>query len=409
MKRKWLIFICVALLFSCSNDKEKRITIWHSLRPQEIEILKAQLQRFAQLHPEWEFTELFYAPETARTNYIISALGGSGPALFWGAADNIGPLVELKVIQPIETLVDTAFLANFITEPVAANQYFQGHIYQIADRVGNHLCLAYNKALIQEPPRTISELIEMGKKLTQDTNGDGKPDRYALAWNYTEPFFAVPFIGGYGGWIIDADNRPTLNTPAVERAAQLIYDLANKHKVIPMECDYEIANALFKDGLSAMIINGAWAWATYLQNGIDLGLTRIPLIDETGLWPSPAISSLGYSVNVNLTGEKLKITIELLKFLTSPEVEAIFVRQSGIIPSRKEIYYSEVVKNNELVRQGIYQLEVGKLLPMVTELRWIWDAMRPSYQGIFTGRVSPAQAAQSMQLTAEKLIKENRE
>ncbi|OPZ81077.1 MAG: hypothetical protein BWY77_00804 [bacterium ADurb.Bin431] len=48
-------------------------------------------------------------------------------------------------------------------------------------------------------------------------------------------------------------------------------------------------------------------------------------------------------------------------------------------------------------------------MPPVTEMRWIWDAMRPSYQGIFTGRVTPEQAAREMQALALKLIKENRE
>ena len=48
-------------------------------------------------------------------------------------------------------------------------------------------------------------------------------------------------------------------------------------------------------------------------------------------------------------------------------------------------------------------------MPVVTELRWIWDAMRPSYQSIFTGQVSPDQAAKDMQVLAEKLIKENRD
>ena len=126
-----------------------------------------------------------------------------------------------------------------------------------------------------------------------------------MVWNYTEPYFAVPFIGGFGGWIIDDQNRPTLNTPAVANACRFIYDLGHKYRIIPTECDYEIANALFKDGLTAMIINGSWAWGTYLENGIDIGIARIPKIDETGLWPSPMVSPLGYSLNVNAKGEKL--------------------------------------------------------------------------------------------------------
>jgi len=402
-------FLFFLILLSCSSRMEKTIIVWHSMRPLATKILREQLKEFNKKFPQWQFRELFYAPETARTNFIISALGGSGPDLFWGASDNIGPFVELKVIQPIEPYVSKTFIDSFITEPIPANTWFQEHLYQIADRVGNHLCLVYNKNLVPNPPETMNQLREMGKQLTKDMDGDGRPDQYALAWNYTEPFFAVPFIGGYGGTIIDQHNNPTLNTPATIKAAQLIYDLANKDKIIPAECDYEIANALFKDGYSAMIINGPWSWGTYLENSIDIGITRIPKIDETGLWPTPIISPLGYSLNINLSGEKLKTTIKLLQFLTSPQVELEFTKAMATIPSRKEALSNPLVKSNKLVSSSIYQVEVGVLMPVVTELRWIWDAMRPSYQGIFTGNVSPQQAAEAMQDYAINLIKENRQ
>ena len=379
------------------------------MRPLGTKILQQKLEQFSRQYPGWEFRQLFYEPETARTNYIISAMGGSGPALFWGASDNIGPFVELEVIKQLDTLFDQSFLDEFITEPVPANTVFQGHLYQIADQVGNHLCLVYNKKIVANPPKTIHELREFGKKITQDLDHDGKPDRYALAWNYTEPFFAVPFIKGFGGQILDENNRPTLNSEATIKAAQLIYDLANKDRTIPIECDYEISNALFLDEYSAMIINGPWSWGTYLENGLDIGITRIPMIDETGLWTSPMVSPLGYSVNINLKGQKLKIALELIKFLTSKEVELEFTRAMGTIPSKKDAYSDSLVTQNEIIQSSIYQMEVGNLMPVVTELRWIWDAMRPSYQSIFTGQVTPAQAAKEMQNLAEKLIKENRE
>ncbi|MBN1560029.1 extracellular solute-binding protein, partial [candidate division KSB1 bacterium] len=340
---------------------------------------------------------------------IISCLGGSGPALLRGANDNIGPMAELGVIKPLDEFFTQAELDSFVTEPLAANTYFQDKLYQIADRIGNHLCLVYNKALIAEPPQTMSQLIKVGKELTKDYNGDGKPDQYALVWNYTEPFFAVPFIGGYGGWIMDEAFRPTLNTDAVVRAAQFIYDLAQVHQIIPKECDYEIANALFKDGLAAMIINGSWSWGTYMENGIDIGLARIPLVDETGLWPSPAVQPMGYSLNINLEGDKLEVAIKLLKFLTRTDMQLTFTRLSGAIPARKDAFASPLVQENEIVRMSLQQLLVGKVTPPVTELRWIWDAMRPGYQAIFTGRQTPAQAARGMQELAEKLIRENRE
>ena len=405
----YYLLIPIIIFSACGQNRQKTIMIWHSMRPLGTKILQKKLEQFSKKHPDWKFTQLFYEPETARTNYIISAMGGSGPALFWGASDNIGPFVELEVIKSLEEFFDKTFLDSFITEPISANTWFQNHLYQVADQVGNHLCLVYNKKLVKNPPKTLGELREIGKQLTKDLDGDGKPDRYALAWNYTEPFFAVPFINGYGGKILDENNRPTLNTEATIKAAQLIYDLANKDRIIPIECDYEISNALFLDGYAAMIINGPWSWGTYLENGIDIGITRIPMIDETGLWTSPMVSPLGYAININLKGEKLKITLDLLKFLTSSEIELEFTRAMGTIPSRKDAFQDSLVTQNEIIRSSIYQMEVGTLMPVVTELRWIWDAMRPSYQSIFTGQVSPAQAAKDMQALAEKLIKENRE
>ncbi len=402
------VFITLFFLMYCARDREKMIIVWHSMRPLGTQILQEKLDQFSKRYPGWRLSQLFYEPETARTNYIISAMGGSGPSLFWGANDNIGPFVELRVIKPLEELFGSSFLDSFITKPIPANTYFEDHLYQIADRVGNHLCLVYNKSIIKNPPQTINQLIEIGKRIQKLNQGNQDKVRYALAWNYTEPYFAVPFIAGYGGSILNQDNQPALNTKATVNAAQLIYDLANKHEIIPIECDYEISNALFLDGYSAMIINGPWSWGTYMENGIDIGITRIPKINETGLWPAPMVSPMGYSLNVNLEGNKLAIAVELLKFLTSPEVEMEFTKALGTIPSRITAYNNPFVNNNEIIRSSIYQMEVGQLMPVVTELRWIWDAMRPSYQSIFTGRMKPEQAAKEMQQLAEKLIKENR-
>lgn len=402
-----LLILCLISfqLLACNRD-EKKTMIWHYRRPVERKLMAEVLQRFkTERFPEWTFEERFYEPEELRTNFIISSLAGSGPALLLGPSDNVGPLVDLQVIQPIEPYVDQAYLDSFINEPFSANTWYRGHLYQVADQVGNHLCLIYNKDLIPQPPQSINELIALKEKLPKSND---RSARYVLTWNFIEPFFFIPFIGGYGGWIMDEENRPTLDNEATVKAAQLIYDLRNKYQVIPKEADYEFANQLFKDGYAAMIINGPWSFSTYTDNNMNIGITRIPMIDETGLWPTPMISPLGYSLNVNLIGEKLQVTVDLLKYLTSAEVELEFTKLTGAIPSRKEAFASEIVTNNEITQSSIYQMEVGRPMPVVTELRWIWDAMRPSYQAIFTGNMTPEEAAKDMQRQAEKLIRENR-
>ena len=379
------------------------------MRPVERDLLQKKLDEFAATHPQYEFRQLYYQTEELRPNYMISALAGKGPDLIHVASDNVGPLSELKVVKPLEDYFDQAYLDQFLTDPFSANTTLNGHLYQIADRVGNHLTLVYNKKFVKEPPRTIEDLIRMGKELAVDADNDGNHDRYALAWNFIEPYFAVPFIGLYGGWILNDQNQPTLDTKAVANAAQLIYDMANKYKIIPRECDYETANALFLDEKSAMIINGPWSWGTYIKRGMDIGLARIPMNGETGQWATPIVSPLGYMVNVNLTGERLDITLELLRYLTSSETQLAFAREFNLIPARKALVDDSVLVKDPLYQAALDQMKVGRPMPVVTELRWIWDAMRPGYQGIFTGRYTPEEAAKEMQQLAEKLIRENRE
>jgi len=403
-----LIAVTLLLIIGCAK-KKKKIVIWSSMRPVERAQLDTLLNEFSTGYPHYEFNQLFYAPEEARTNFIISTMAGKGPAILHGASDNIGPLVELDVIHSLDTLFDKNYLSGFLEKPLKANTWFQGHLYQIADRIGNHLCLVYNKDLIKEPPQTFTELIEFGKGLAANFQNGKSQLKYALAWNYTEPFFAIPFIGGYGGWIFDEDMNPSLNTASTVKAAQLIYDLAMVHKIIPAECDYEVANALFKDGLTPMIINGPWSWGTYIKAGLNIGLAKIPMIEETGLWPTPLVSPMGFSINKNISGEELTVATELIKFLTKAESELAFTKIGGTIPSVIAAYEDSLVTNNPMIQKSIEQLMVGRPMPVVTEMRWIFDAMRPAYQSIFTGRLTPEQAAEEMQLLAEKLIKENRE
>ena len=398
-------FLPILAIVGCGSTPAGKMVVWTSTRPVEREAVQKRMQKFGERYPGYRFILLFYAPEELRTNFIVSALAGKGPALVHCASDFIGPFSELQVIRPMEDLFDTAFLDSFITDPVPANTIFEGHLYQIADRVGNHLCLVYNRKYLSRPPETISELIRWGKEFIQ-SKGSGY---YALAWNYTEPAFAVPFIGGYGGWIIDEKHQPTLDTVPVHKAARLIYDLANREKIMPAECDYETANALFLDGRTAMIINGPWSWGTYISEGMDIGIGRIPKIDETGLWPTPTVFPMGYCMNINLNVTQAQIASELIKYLTAPDFELMIARKFNLLPARKSVLADTLLQKNPLFRGAMEQMMVGKAMPVNTEMRWIWDAMRPAYQGIFNNQISPEDAGREMQALAEKLISENRD
>ncbi|MGA9407371.1 MAG: extracellular solute-binding protein [Bacteroidota bacterium] len=402
--------LCVVLggLSGCrpKKDGKIRITIWHQDRIDIRVVLQAQLQKFMKLHPEVEVEQLFKETEELRSGFIIAAIAGQGPEIVYGPADQVGPFQVMDIILPLENLFDKSYLDEF--DPKALT-YYKGHLYQIADKLGNHLTLVYNKKLVPKPPTTDKELIEIGKSLTRDTKGNGRPDQYGLAWNYTEPFFFIPFMTGFGGWIMDDSGRPTLNNQGTIDGLKFIKDLRDKYKIIPDEADYEIADGLFKDGKVGMIINGDWSWSGYEKAGIDFGVAPLPKITKTGLWCGTMVSPKGFSINANISDEKKKWAIELIKFLTSDENELESATILHTMPTKKKVLASDFVKTNDIMRNSQIAIEHGRPMPVVPELRAIWDAMRPSYQGVLGGYKSPEQAAIDMQADALRKIKEMNE
>ncbi len=406
-----LTFVAVAslLLFQAGCQREvdpNRITIWHQMRVDERLILEQQLARYMAEHPGVVVEQIFKETEELRSGFIVAAIAGQGPDLVYGPADQVGPFEVMGIIRPLEDLFSQAYLDSLIPE---ATRRYNGHLYQLADKLGNHLTLVYNRDILPAPPETDLDLIRLGQELTKDTNGDGKPDRYALAWNYTEPFFFIPFMTGFGGWVMTDEGVPTLDSPGTIEALKFIRDLRDKHHVIPVESDYNVADALFKDGKSAMIINGDWSWAGYRKAGINIGVAPLPKITSTGLWCAPMVAPRGFSININVTNEKLLLLVDLLQFLMRSDIQLETTQALWTMPTRREVVASEFVRTNDVVRNSALQIGRGRLMPMVPELRAIWDAMRPSYQGVLGGSMTPEAAARSMQDLALRKIKEMNE
>ncbi len=401
----WVIL--PALLASCQQKQDSnRIVIWHQMRVDERVVLEDQLNQFMQANPGVRVEQVYKETEELRSGFIIAAIAGQGPDLVYGPSDMVGPFEVMGIIQPLESFFETKYLELFTA---AALTYYHGHLYQIADKLGNHLTLVYNKDLLPAPPRTDRELIEMGESLTRDTDGDGKIDQYGLTWNYTEPFFFIPFLTGFGGWVMTDDGVPTLNSQAMVDGLKFIRDLRDKYRIIPGEADYNIADILFKDAKSAMIINGDWSWAGYQKAGINIGVAPLPRITSTGLYCAPMVSPKGFSLNANIQEEKRPLVLKLLRFLMEPEVQLQTARALKTMPTRVEALESPYIQNDEILKNSALQIKQGRTMPVVPELRAIWDSMRPGYQAVLGGALTPELAAQEMQEMALAKIREMNE
>ncbi len=404
---RYYLFLLISLCSMAAHAEKIRIHVWHQMIYGHRQVLAEVLKEFEKQNPDITVQATYRETEELRSGYQSAAMGGSGPELVYGPSDQIGPFATMGIIRPLDEVIDAGYFKQF--DPLAAPT-FNGKHFAIGDAVGNHLMLIYNKKLLPVPPKNSDELIEMGKKATLDKNGDGRIDQWGLVFNYTEPFFFAPFIPAFGEDFIKNDVQPNLNTPALANTFQFILDLRDKYKIIPKECDYETANALFKDGKAAMLINGDWSWGDYKAAKVDFGIARIPMISGTGKWPASLVGTKGYSLNVNMKSpQHQEAAIKLLMYLTSTPVQLQFAEKVGILPSNLDARESDIVRNNPLLKISADIMEVGHPMPIVPEVRAIWDSLRIQYQKVLAGSLTPQAGAEGAQVLAEKQIAEMNE
>lgn len=399
-----LFLLLLACLGGCSRtDRSRSVVVWEQMDPKEQELFDAHVAQFRQAHPEFasfSIERVHYRVEDLQTQFQTAALAFGGPSLVYGPSDKIGPYSIMGLLMPVDELLPAAELARFQAGTLPE---LQGKVWGLPDQVGNHLTLVANRALVDTIAGDTDTWLKQLEKLTVDKDGDGKPEQYGLVFNLLEPFWLVPWVGGYGGTVMDDQSRPTLDTPAMTQALGFLSDL-KKRRVVPLECDYPLADTIFKEGRAAYLINGPWSWQGYRDGGIDIQLAPLPMVSASGRWPAPLISAKCYSINRWLDPATKECTAALLSWLTGPEVQLDLARKLGVQPGDLTAAAAPELKDDPLMTASREQIARGRLMPIVPEMRAIWDAMRPSYQSVMNGELTPAAAAAAMQKQASESI-----
>jgi len=418
-----LTLLLVTVLCAGCGERDLRhvITIWHQSRPAEREFLQEEISRFEASHSRVRVRALYKETEELRSGFQAAALAGGGPELVYGPSDTLGTFQTMRIVQDMSAWFPNELRADFVEGALtylgSADNPSKSELVQVADRFGNHLALVYNRRFIPVPPKTTKQLVEFAAQNTLDENGDGRKERYGLVWNFTEPFFAVPFLTGYGVWVFEEQGvlqggvqnltqpKPALDTAQSVAAWRFVRSLSIEHRVTPKNCDYEMADALFKTGRAAMIINGDWSWGDYVNNpDIDAAVAILPIVSETGLPMRTMISPKGYSLNVNTSPEVAKEAMEFVRHMTSDAVQQRLVEKLRMLPARKVAFNNPLFETDATLQASRAQLENGRLMPVETELRAVWDAMRPPYQALLGGSMTPEAAVAEMQQGALQKI-----
>ena len=99
-------------------------------------------------------------------------------------------------------------------------------------------------------------------------------------------------------------------------------------------------------------------------------------------------------------GAKLPRVVELVTYLTGPEAQRRDIAKLGFFPSNAEAFADSLFATDPVLAGAREALSKGRRMPVVPEMRVVWDAMRPNLQDVMNGAKTPEQAARDMQAAA---------
>jgi arabinogalactan oligomer/maltooligosaccharide transport system substrate-binding protein len=394
-----------------TKEVEKIVEVEKELEPVEIvlwtkegeadgglQFVQSLADAYTAEHPNVTFEVTNKDVETLREDFLTAGLAGAMPDLLWTVNDHAGPFTDAQLVMATDDMFD---LSKYVGSALAAVQLGE-KTWGVPISNGNHLMLLYNKDLIEEAPMDTDEMIEKGLELTTG-------DQYGLVYNQTEPFWLVPWLGGFQGAVFAPDGKtPTLSTPEMVNTLQFLYDIKYTTPIIPAESDYDGADTLFKEGKAAMIINGDWSLGGYKDLlGDKLGVARIPMVSATEQWPHPYTSGVYFMLPVSLeeaSEAKMEAVKGFIGFVTNATNQALMVAKLNRLPALEVALDDPLIANDPILKGSADQMTVGTPMPTVSEMRCNWDAMKPEMGAVLADTKAPADAAADMQAAADNCV-----
>jgi sn-glycerol 3-phosphate transport system substrate-binding protein len=387
MKR--LILVILFLLAASSLFAKKiEITFWHSLGFHVKQIIDDMADEYNKNNRGVKINPVFQGLfEEMQVKMLTAAVARKLPDIAQVQIEYMEPYIENNMVKPINDIISDD-LRNDIFQSMWDLTTRNGNVYGVPFLISTQV-FYYNQEAFEDagldpdnPPATWEEMIEIGKKLTQDTDGDGEIDKYAMMFWFDGFYGLLPFLWANGGSLFsDNGKRIVLTSKEMISTVSRMKDLALIHRIMPRNwTNWEGGQAF---------LTGDLAMGFFTSAGIYYGEQNLPW--TLRIAPMPAINSrrctvLGGSAMMSFSKnrKKQKWVNDFVAWCVSKENTIRLHRQTGFIPVRKSALNSleekAFLKENPNYKVPIDAMQYGKPLPNHPEYLKLNDILREMIQ-----------------------------
>ena len=342
--------LALALAFGTTPTAQAQqpvtITYWQYYFESKVKTVDALIKQFEARNPAIHVVQETFPYDSYNQKVASAVPAGQGPDvvnLYYGWL----PLyVGSGYLQPLPA---DAFSATQIERdyvPMVKAAKFDGKYWAVPTAVRT-LALFYNKDLFRQaglgrPPLTWDEFTSDAQRLTQrDARGRPTLEGFGFAPDGQDhQLIREVLFRQWGASAYSSDGRKvTYDTPQAAAALQWYTDLVTKSAVavigfFPGGNGYRDA---FVAGKAGMIVDGSFAIGSMQSSAkFDWGVALLPRRTAGGT-PSNFGSFWVNGLTKKATGPRFAASEAFLKFLTSPDVERLWLQQVGEIPAAKTL------------------------------------------------------------------------
>ncbi|MEK8132810.1 sugar ABC transporter substrate-binding protein [Paenibacillus filicis] len=346
-------------LTGCSNTKEAdkqtdapggkvKLSFWTNAR-HDVDLMQAKIKEFNETNKSQ--IEVTYQVLTDNYEQALQTAiqGGEAPDIMNAKSKlALSDMVKMKAIEPLDDYLTPEIKGKFGTKLLYLDgiNSVDGKLYSLPN-YGSTFRLIYNKDLFAKaglsgPPKSLAELVDYAKKITEAGKADGV---YGFALNMKNPVAAfersiMPLLRLDGGDIYDwRQGKYEFSTlkPYVEAVKQIV---DNKSMLPGYESlDIDPLRNQFAAGKIGMYLSLSAEPSVYesqFPTSIQWGVAQLPTIDGQAPKGANYINAAGNWLYISSTSKHKKEAWEFLNYIYSDDVLVPYFEQGkgvALVPS----------------------------------------------------------------------------
>ncbi|MDM8530192.1 extracellular solute-binding protein [Anaerolineales bacterium HSG25] len=367
------------------------LVVWEALPPAQAKQLAQEIEQFQVQYPTYRIVLNHYDDPEVLVADILS--GEAEFDIVLASPILLNSLLDAEQLAPMSDFFSTAFLDSFAGVTLQGASMDKA-LWGLPDTAGFHLLLFYNRALLDQPPTTMPEVLAASAEIASTSEGD----KWGIGFNGYDPLWLIPWLAPYNDWLVDEAGQPTLNSLAMI-AALTDYNRWQKSTGVLSATSYDSMRTEFVNGNLALMLDGEWAVSELGQaKNLDWGVATLPQVGDTGTQPAtPLVLARYWIVSRMMSGNKSQAVVSFLEHVTRPERQLVWLETFQALPTHRTALDSSTVLGNPSWRVSRQQMLQGHSIAAGVNPNKLLEAMRQPLILMLEGTLTPEEAAAVMQ------------